>query len=429
MRFKWVYLRPRAVGVMSKPTTRNTLEKLIIGLSLLVAMVIYMTLSNSKHLSSDPPLLKKHYQEKETNEAHSVSYTDQVRDSDNNGTTQISPEATKTILMMYHPDKFKPEQIKKIFNECPDVKCEFTHDEKAITKSAAVIFHYVGKHVYSMPKRQPGQLWLYYNLERPTLMKDELARYMTDKRMFNGTVNYYPSSLAWFPYGKYNGTHIWTYNKIHNTFLNTTVNFAAKKNKLLFWAVSNCYAESKRQDYVKELQKYVKVDIYGGCGPLSCPRSRDCDNTVFKSYKFYLALENKVCQDYITEKLWLTLATRETVPIVLGGANHEKYLPPKSYIDIRDFATPADLANYLQKLDKDNDLYNEYFSWRYKTLPVFDFQKATPKQPLLHYLCQVCSLTHTANLNKTFVDFVDINNDKTYCLHANEYYKGKLPGY
>ncbi|CAH1802226.1 unnamed protein product [Owenia fusiformis] len=331
-----------------------------------------------------------------------------------------------TILMMYHPDKFTQEQINDMFSECPDLKCEFTHDESAIEDSVAVLFHYFEPHVYSMPKRQPGQIWLYYNLESPPLMANEIATYVTNQKMFNGTINYYPSSLVWLPYGKYNGTHIWTYNVIYNMFLDTRIDFAARKNKLLFWAVSNCNPRSNRQDYVKELGKHVPVDIYGGCGTLNCPTSNDCENTLFKTYKFYLAFENNICQDYITEKLWLALAIREVVPIILGGANHEKYLPPKSYIDIRDFTSPADLANYLQKLDKDDDLYNEYFSWRYKISPVFDFQKATPKQPLEYYICQVCRLIHTQNLTSTYVDFVDINNEKKYCRNPSEYYKGLL---
>lgn len=31
---------------------------------------------------------------------------------------------------------------------------------------------------------------------------------------------------------------------------------------------SNCGGKNKRWDYVKELQKYIKVDVYGGCGSL-----------------------------------------------------------------------------------------------------------------------------------------------------------------
>ena len=51
----------------------------------------------------------------------------------------------------------------------------------------------------------------------------------------------------------------------------------------------------------KELQKYITVDIYGSCGPLKCWGDQ-CDDTLDNDYKFYLAFENSLCYDYITEK-------------------------------------------------------------------------------------------------------------------------------
>ena len=38
------------------------------------------------------------------------------------------------------------------------------------------------------------------------------------------------------------------------------------KTKLVAWIVSNCGDNSGRGSYVKELQRYIDVDIYGGCG-------------------------------------------------------------------------------------------------------------------------------------------------------------------
>jgi hypothetical protein len=37
---------------------------------------------------------------------------------------------------------------------------------------------------------------------------------------------------------------------------------------LIAWMVTNCGAQSERGNFVEELQKFIKVDIYGGCGKL-----------------------------------------------------------------------------------------------------------------------------------------------------------------
>jgi len=51
---------------------------------------------------------------------------------------------------------------------------------------------------------------------------------------------------------------------------------------------------------------------------------------------------------------------------VLGGANYTKLAIPGSYINVMDFKTVKQVAEYLQYLDKNNTAYNEYFKWRLK---------------------------------------------------------------
>ena len=36
---------------------------------------------------------------------------------------------------------------------------------------------------------------------------------------------------------------------------------------LISWMVSNCGTHSEREDFVEQLQQFVAVDVYGGCGP------------------------------------------------------------------------------------------------------------------------------------------------------------------
>ncbi|VDO00740.1 unnamed protein product [Rodentolepis nana] len=53
------------------------------------------------------------------------------------------------------------------------------------------------------------------------------------------------------------------------------------------------------------------------------------------------------------------------VPIVLGAyrEDYENVLPPHSYINVDDFDSIQELAEYLQFLDKNDTAYAQYFAW------------------------------------------------------------------
>ena len=52
--------------------------------------------------------------------------------------------------------------------------------------------------------------------------------------------------------------------------------------------------------------RYVKVDVYGGCGRMRCLRTEfsRCRKLLNDDYKFYLSFENSNCDHYITEKFY-----------------------------------------------------------------------------------------------------------------------------
>ena len=70
------------------------------------------------------------------------------------------------------------------------------------------------------------------------------------------------------------------------------------------------------------------------------------------------------------------------VSVVMGGADYAKLVIPGTYINVLDFKTVKQLADYLQYLDKNNMAYNEYFKWRVK-YKVF-------RNSLDLTLCQIC---------------------------------------
>ena len=70
---------------------------------------------------------------------------------------------------------------------------------------------------------------------------------------------------------------------------------------------------------ISALQKHIDVDIYGKCGNLQCSRKDEesCWKKVAEEYYFYLAFENSICKDYVTEKFFNAM-NHTVIPITLG---------------------------------------------------------------------------------------------------------------
>ncbi|GMR54514.1 hypothetical protein PMAYCL1PPCAC_24709, partial [Pristionchus mayeri] len=73
--------------------------------------------------------------------------------------------------------------------------------------------------------------------------------------------------------------------------------------------------------------------------------------------RFVLALENKICTDYITEKAFRY--KKLIVPIVFSRRIAEVLLPSDSFIAIDDYNSISQMKEHLERLMK-ND---EYFAW------------------------------------------------------------------
>ncbi len=83
-------------------------------------------------------------------------------------------------------------------------------------------------------------------------------------------------------------------------------------------------------------------------------------------YKFVLSMENSVCEDYVTEKLWRSFYTG-TVPIVYGSSKVSDLFPTnKSAIEIVHFGGPKALAEFIHKVNKNDSQYEEYLTYKKK---------------------------------------------------------------
>ncbi|KAK4287389.1 hypothetical protein Pmani_039537 [Petrolisthes manimaculis] len=211
----------------------------------------------------------------------------------------------------------------------------------------------------SFPKyRSPTIPYIYFSMECPEILRRFGVDLTPYNNVFNWTFTYRRDSDVVLPYGE-----VMRLQHRDNSWDN--IDFAQGKTKLAAWIASNCITTSRRESLVKELQEYIPVDTYGKCGTMGCGASRawGCYQMINQDYKFYLAFENSLCRDYITEKVYNILELN-VVPVVYGGVDYKRYLPPNSYIDVLDFTDVKALATHLSYLDSNTSAFNEYFKWK-----------------------------------------------------------------
>nr|CAD7441845.1 unnamed protein product [Timema bartmani]CAD7461304.1 unnamed protein product [Timema tahoe] len=301
--------------------------------------------------------------------------------------------------LMYVPENYDPEKqvhLKKILlynglgswsplkqgresflqSQCPVDTCTISTNKAEAQDADAILFK---DHFVNPGHLRPGnQVWILYFLECPYH-----TQHVKHNDVFNWTATYRRDSDLVAPYEK------WAYynDKVVENPHGLDRNYAANKTKKVAWFVSNCGARNKRLQYAHELQKHIQVDIYGSCGTKKCPRSSQgkCFDMLDKDYKFYLAFENSNCKDYITEKFYVNGLQRNVLPIVMGARpeDYARSAPKHSYIHVDEFESPKHLAEYLHQLDRDDDLYNNYFRW-----------KGTGEFINTYFFCRMCALLH-----------------------------------
>jgi glycoprotein 3-alpha-L-fucosyltransferase len=175
--------------------------------------------------------------------------------------------------------------------------------------------------------------------------------------------------------------------------------FSSRQNRIL-WFVSNCNARTKRNKIAKELKNYFPIDQYGQCS--SSNKTNNFEQLLF-NYKFYLAFENAHCRDYITEKAFYNALVHGSIPIVLGPdkKNYEQILPPNSFIHINHFKNLKQLADHLNRINKNFELFSSYHRWR------LDYRLLAWKSNYFidDRFCDLCIKLHNDLKPKTYSNF------------------------
>ena len=120
--------------------------------------------------------------------------------------------------------------------------------------------------------------------------------------------------------------------------------------------ISSMVNSSRRQEYLLELMKHVDIDSYGLWQNNARLLSDDGYRTkmeVMKDYRFTIAFENAIADDYVTEKFYEPLLSG-SVPVYLGAPNIDRFAPSRSsFIDVRDYDGPEHLVHAINEYCRD----------------------------------------------------------------------------
>ena len=265
---------------------------------------------------------------------------------------------------------------------CGGYKCtvEYVYNE-TLTEDADMIVFTHGL-VQTPPKKQKNQLWTFQTVEsqRPTRRCDT----KTWDGLFNYSISPIRSSVSNQHDVCMSTRPVRRDHLLKENYYKTKLGMTNGSEVNALWFVSNCRpsVQSRRIEHALNLSQYINVQVYS-----QAERCRTDLKSIlgpnggakafYNRYWFYLAFENSLCRDYITEKFWKIITSDSlTIPVVLGGYSMEDYeivAPPKSYIDVRNFTSAKHLAEHLKYVTENEHAFNYYQQWRNEYLiPKYD---------------------------------------------------------
>ncbi|XP_055852997.1 alpha-(1,3)-fucosyltransferase B [Episyrphus balteatus] len=331
-------------------------------------------------------------------------------------TSRNGPATSPPVILWWTKLLPKYHQTKR----CGFNQCTFTVDRNLLNNNNTKVLVFYGSDLNKtdLPlPRQPHHLWALFHEESPKnvpfIQSAKILKHFNITSTFSRHSNF-PLTTQFIQSEKELTDRKYLVAIGTKSLLRETENLAP-----VAFVQSICDTASGRNEYIKELMKYIDIDSYGKClhnKDLPKELTGDYLNTIqseefyrfFARYKFIIAYENGVCKDYISEKFWRPLIMGN-IPIYFGSPTIKDWEPTKkSVIYISDFASPKALAEYLKRLDANDHEYNTYLDHKYSMLHSVtnDLLKATLLERDFEsdnqfelFECFICNRIHDDNFH------------------------------
>ena len=321
-------------------------------------------------------------------------------------------------ILYYNPGMFQDVRgVRNLtsFRTCPEKRCTLEFSKSYASISDAVMLDM--RRLKNPPNfyRPKHQIWILvqheaswrYNYERKNMMNN-----------FNWTMTYSKDADIPLPYGKLIPSTDKDIDK------RDYLAIAKKKTKDAIWIVSSCHTNSRREDYVEVLKKYINVDVLGDCGKeWNCGERfvhdhGNCFSILNSTYRFHIAFENSLCEDYITEKFYENYKY-DIIQVVRGGnlKNRPVIAARGAYISTTDFTNAHLLGQYLQQLSERPTQYAQMLKEKDK------YMSTEYTQIMKDAMCEICYRLHNLDDYRNVYDNVRRwMTDKEPCYQPNDVY-------
>lgn len=259
-----------------------------------------------------------------------------------------------------------PRRLMVLFNEAwsgwrPPVlpgTWEFSLDPRRLGEADVVVVHVPTLRGRWPRGRRPGQTWVAWSMESdvnyPVLADPAFMA------QFDLTMTYRRDASVWCPY----------LDDLVRAEITTPPVAKSEPAPAVYFA-SNSRDRCGRARYAFELMRRLRVDSYGSSlttRRLAEDRGHGTKLATIARYRFTLAFENSITEDYVTEKFFDPLIAG-SVPVYRGAPNVADFAPGRRcFIDAADFDGPAALAAHLTRLAGDEAAYQDYLAWKAEPL-------------------------------------------------------------